>query len=113
MSEAIIARGGRTITLLDPNRPKTLYTEIFNHNIIWTVPNGVVNNTVYVRLFGGGGGGTTGSGGGGGWMNNSEILVNSGEVVNIIIGDGGTSYNNYSTPGNSGGYNIFWRLFIC
>lgn len=57
MSEAIIARGGRTITLLDPNRPKTLYTEIFNHNIIWTVPNGVVNNTVYVRLFGGGGGG--------------------------------------------------------
>ena len=98
MSEAIIARGGRTITLLDPNRPKTLYTEIFNHNIIWTVPNGVVNNTVYVRLFGcGGGGGGYGNGGngtgrddggygagGGGSIRDTSLGGNGGNGICII-----------------------------
>ena len=93
MSEAIIARGGRTITLLDPNRPKTLYTEIFNHNIIWTVPNGVVNNTVYVRLFGGGGGGGGGYGNGGDGTGRDDGGYGAG---------GGGSISNTSLGGNGG-----------
>lgn len=107
MSEAIITRRG-SITLIDPNRPKTLYTEIYNTNMVWTVPNGIVNNIVYVRIFGGGGGGSNYAGGGGGWMNNGEISVNSGEVINIIIGSGGIeSTNHVGAAPTSGGITTF------
>lgn len=97
MSEAIISRRGYTAA----GKPE-LRTETIAINTNWTVPSGIRNKTIYVRLFGGGGGGI---GGGGGYMNNGEISVTPGEIIPITIGIGGNS-NTYG-GGNAGGTTSF------
>ena len=101
-------------------------SEIFTTNGIFTMPGGVKDNQVYVRIFGGGGGGSCldymstyedsypdgwGHGGGGGWMNNGWVTLDPGTIVQINIGSGGNggkytgSYNYFR--GNSGGITTF------
>ena len=108
MSEAIISRRGSK----QSSKPSgSLITHIVDDNRIWTVPEGIINNTISVRLFGGGGGGysysgrmdsnqwsyTTRFGGGGGEMNNGEVKLPAGYEVEISIGKGGTGVYYKST----------------
>ena len=126
MSEAIISRRGSK----QSSKPSgSLITHIVDDNRIWTVPEGIINNTISVRLFGGGGGGyhcrgrinaseiwlySAHIGGGGGEMNNGEIKLPAGYEVEISIGKGGTGhwFDFYSqtfnhTYGETGGTTSF------
>lgn len=98
MSEAIIARGGRKGGEYSTSR---LVTEVYTSSTLWVVPSNAVNNEFSVRIFGGGGGGyysfggdfptisERSSAGGGGWMNNAEIQLTPGNMIEIMIGSGG------------------------
>lgn len=129
MSEAIIARGGgvsrsEVANMVLNSIGANLITTIIDTNTIWTVPTGIVGDIISVRIFGGGGGpgleyryGSSDwqvivGGGGSGEMNNGDILVKAGQLINITIGDGGTqgqsggttSFGNYlSAPGGESG----------
>ena len=94
----------------------------FTTNQNWTVPNGIINNEVIVRIVGAGGsgwfypGGSNSGfnviGGGGRWMNNDILKLASGEIINMKIGakpsvnaasGGTTSFGGYlSAFGGSG-----------
>lgn len=105
MGEVMICRGGRGGGNSHAGLENVLTTLIFNANDTWTVPEGVVNNEVSVRIFGGGANGTgynsanpsassiVGVGGGSGWMNNDILKLGAGDQIKITIGDagGGTS----------------------
>lgn len=92
-----------------------LKTEIITSTRTWTMPSGVKNNTVQVRLFGGGGGGgLNGGGGGGGEMAVQSIALTPGTQVSITIGAGGacgaaggaSAFGGYlsASGGAAGGY---------
>ena len=90
MGEAILAKYGGGSGGSGKWIPKVV---IINQNNYFTVPN-AKGQQFAVRIFGGGGGGslTAGSpcgGGGGGNMNNATLKLNEGEVIPIIIGNGG------------------------
>ena len=101
MGEALMFRAGSGG---DIGGSWTLVTEIINKSCSYTIPVGIKNNQLHIRLFGGGGGGlcydiTNGdtlyhscAGGGGAWMNNGWIDVTPGSVVPITIGSGGKGY---------------------
>ena len=99
MAEAIISRRG-----YDASGKPRLITETFITNTSWTVPNDIRGN-ISIRIFGGGGGGGRRSGGGGGWMNNGEIMINKGEIIQVTIGKGGIGSNGVN--GSSGGTSSF------
>lgn len=104
MAEAIITRRG-----FNSSGSSGFHTETILENTNWTMPSGVINNQISVRLFGGGGGnggGTSGSqsfpgitwnningaggcGGGGGWMDNAILTITPGTEIPITIGAGG------------------------
>lgn len=74
----------------------------------WTVPTGVSKIKILCTGGGGGGGGSLtgdgpqpGSGGGASGTGISELLVTAGQVLNIVIGAGGTAVS--GSNGNSGG----------
>lgn len=79
-----------------------LKTDIITSTSTWTMPAGVKDNTIQVRLFGGGGGGasSSGGGGGGGEMAVQSIALTPGTQVAITIGAGGAC-------GGSGGASAF------
>ena len=106
MSEAIIARGGKSGTEGGSEQEAILVTNFITNNCIWICPSDVINNEVSVRIFGGGGcgDGARGSGGGGGWMNNDVLTISPGTSVSIFIGNGG---NYISGGGRSGGTTSF------
>lgn len=83
MPDAIIARHGGS-----GNSRSRLITELIAMNTNCIMPNGVKNNTIFVRIFGGGDGG---------WMNNGEIIINPGMVIPVTIGLGGVVSANVST----------------
>ena len=99
MSEVMISRRGGGSGGSSGNG--TLFTEIITDNRYYTVPNGIKNNELRVRIFGGGGGYGMNSvgtfinncayGGGSGWMNNDIVTLLSGVQVYITIGNGGKS----------------------
>lgn len=97
----MICRGGSGSGAGGSNagKEKVFTTLVFTDNEMWTVPDGIINNEVNVRIFGGGGGGGLYSGGGSGWMNNDIIKVSPGEIINITIGKGGVGQN--KTAANS------------
>ena len=125
MSEAIIARGGKTSG--SSSGSGSFITEIFTKDTIWLVPTNIKNKQIDVRIFGGGGGGltifnesnnkiTNVCAGGGGWMNNKLISVTSGEIIEILIGRGGTRriinlttqfYDYLNFPNTNGGTTFF------
>lgn len=80
------------------------------------MPGNIVNNRIYVWIFGGGGGSwATNSedtyngysvGGGGGWMNNGEFTITPGTVVHIELGEGGYQISSTTNP-HSGGTTTF------
>ena len=70
--------------------PNKVITEIITSSKTWTMPTGVKNNAINVRIFGGGGGGgSEGAGGGGGEMAVQSITLTPGTQVLITIGAGG------------------------
>ena len=92
-----------------------LKTDIITSTSTWTMPAGVKDNTIQVRLFGGGGGGgSNGGGGGGGEMAVQSITLTPGTQVSITIGAGGvrgaaggaSSFGSYlsASGGAAGGY---------
>lgn len=70
---------------------QTPQTETFNTSGTFTVPPGVTEITV--QLWGAGGGGGSGNdgrgGGGGGGYAGAVIDVSPGDVINVLVGDGG------------------------
>ena len=107
MGEVMICRGGRGGGNSHAGLEKVLTTLFFNTNDTWTVPDGIVNNEISVRIFGGGGSGSghngsnseiSGIAGGSGWMNNDVLKVGAGEQISITIGAGG---KNNSSGGTS------------
>lgn len=92
-----------------------LKTDIITSTSTWTMPAGVKDNTIQVRLFGGGGGGgSNGGGGGGGEMAVQSITLTPGTQVSITIGAGGargaaggaSAFGGYlsASGGAAGGY---------
>lgn len=107
MGEALIVSRGSGI--IQSTNSKTLITNIFTSDTIFTVPYSI-NQQFSVRIFGGGGKGgvdsygnertiSAGGGGGGGFMNNSILNINKGENISITIGKGATVNN--STGGTT------------
>ena len=83
-----------------------LATTIYTKSDTFTMPAGVKDNQVYVRIFGGGSNGhwsqytgINSRAGGGGWMNNGWVSLNIGEAVAVTIGAGGGQ--SYSSAGGS------------
>jgi len=67
---------------------------IFTGNSNWTVPVGI--SSVFLELYGAGAGGCTGSlmcGGGGGGYVDALVSVSSGDILYIIVGQGGQPGN--------------------
>lgn len=128
MSEAIIYRRGLVggalnnaiNNAINNALPVTLKTEIIDTNQIWEVPSGIINNMVYVWIFGGGGSSgfysvgdvmsndytSWSGGGGGGWMNNATLTLTQGTRISIIIGNGAVSPTS-NFYGDSGGTTSF------
>ncbi|MBR3600453.1 MAG: hypothetical protein IKL53_11335 [Lachnospiraceae bacterium] len=123
MGEALMFRAGSGGGIeVDPYK---LVTEIYENNAVFTMPSGVKDNQIHVRIFGGGGSGANrimpstwvtdrdqtdfGSGGGSGWMNNGFVSLVVGSKVNITIGAGGKATINKTSAGygNSGGTSTF------
>jgi uncharacterized repeat protein (TIGR02543 family) len=78
-------------------------TVTFNYtgsNQTWTVPTGVTSATFF--LIGAGGGGNYGYGGGGGGYATGSYAVTAGQVLTVIVGQGGGAANAVSRPGVSG-----------
>jgi uncharacterized repeat protein (TIGR02543 family) len=78
-------------------------TVTFNYtgsNQSWTVPTGVTSATFF--LIGAGGGGNYGYGGGGGGYATGSYAVTAGQVLTVIVGQGGGAANAVSRPGVSG-----------
>ena len=109
MGEALMFRAGG-----EGGGSYAFVTEIIESSKVYTVPTGIKNNQIHVRIFGGGGGGgkngsgasTTCAGGGGGWMNNGWINVSQGSTIQVTIGAGGNGCL-YNDNGNSGGTTSF------
>lgn len=83
--------------------PNKVITEIITSSKTWTMPTGVKNNAINVRIFGGGGGGESeegGGGGGGGHMAVQDITISPGVQVLVTIGKGGEN-------GSAGGASSF------
>ena len=111
MSEAIIAKRGS-----GNNKKIKIYTrQIITDSQRWEVPDGIINNEVYVELIGGGGGSLTYSftsgnnynklyyaGGGGGYFNNGICNIRGVSSVFVTIGSRG-GYSHMGSP--SGGSN--------
>jgi hypothetical protein len=70
-------------------------------NGTWAVPAGITNITV--EVWGGGGGGCASGGGGAGAYAYRTFAVAAGEVMNIFIGDKGTSPLTETGDGTAGG----------
>ena len=110
MSEAIISRrGGSSST-----SGREMVTQYVTINQNWEVPNHIGN--ISVRLFGGGGSGCyagtsssgySGQGGGSGWMNNADLEIENGTMVQITIGSGGINGTRNNRSGNTGGTTSF------
>ena len=78
----------------------------------WTAPAGVTSVSV-VAVGGGGGGGQTwssGGGGGGGLGYKTSITVVPGQSYTVVVGEGGPSLANATTPGSEGGNSYFDSL---
>ena len=83
--------------------------QVFKSNGTFTVPTGCRN--VQVFLVGGGGAGycnyrgqgrsDNGGGGGGGYTNTTSINVTPGQKINVIVGAGGSSGNNWANAGGT------------
>ena len=114
MSEAIIMKKtkGKSIDINNA----IFKTEYITSNQLWTMPGNIVNNRIYVWIFGGGGGSWATNaddtyngysvGGGGGWMNNGEFTITPGTVVHIELGEGGYQISSTTNP-HSGGTTTF------
>ena len=63
MSEAIIMKKTKGNFI---NINAIFKTEYITSNQLWTMPGNIVNNRIYVWIFGGGGGGITNQNGGNG-----------------------------------------------
>jgi uncharacterized repeat protein (TIGR02543 family) len=66
----------------------------------WTAPTGVTSATFY--LIGAGGGGGIQAGGGGGYATGTYSSLTSGQVLTIIVGQGGGGVASATRPGVSG-----------
>lgn len=78
-------------------------TVTFNYtgsNQTWTVPTGVTSATFF--LIGAGGGGNYAFGGGGGGYATGSYAVTAGQVLTVIVGQGGGAADAVSRPGVSG-----------
>ena len=78
-------------------------TVTFNYtgsNQSWTVPSGVTSATFF--LIGAGGGGNYAYGGGGGGYATGSYAVTAGQVLTVIVGQGGGAADAVSRPGVSG-----------
>jgi hypothetical protein len=80
-------------------------------NITWTVPAGITR--IFAEAWGAGGGGSSFSGGGAGAYTAATFTVAPGDVINMILGEGGTSGSSTvnggwggSTSVNAGPYGI-------
>lgn len=114
MSEAIIMKKTKG-NFIDINKA-IFKTEYITSNQLWTMPGNIVNNRIYVWIFGGGGGSWAANsedtyngysvGGGGGWMNNGEFTITPGTVVRIELGEGGYQISSTTNP-HSGGTTTF------
>jgi uncharacterized repeat protein (TIGR02543 family) len=66
----------------------------------WTVPTGVTGATFY--LIGAGGGGGIQAGGGGGYATGTYSSLTTGQVLTVIVGQGGGGVASATRPGVSG-----------
>lgn len=82
---------------------KKLKTEIITESCNWVVPTDIATNELFVMAFGGGGGGGCG-GGGGGHMVEAVANVEAGDVIGIIIGNGGIGGNYANNQAEAGGF---------
>ena len=90
----ISTRGGLSSKAMGlGNRVKTLFTQTFNSNGTFVVPNGTGNVEVLVVAGGGPGGSgfdrTGGAGGGGGLVYNASYTVTPGASIPVVVGAGG------------------------
>ena len=80
-------------------------TTTFNYtgsNQSWTVPTGVTSATFY--LIGAGGGGGVNAGGGGGYTTGTYSSLTSGQVLTVIVGEGGGGVDGAAVTGYTGKY---------
>lgn len=114
MSEAIIAKRNKGDSSGSGGSGTAIYNvEYITENAVWTMPSNIINNSIYVWIFGGGGGGWAantndmyngyGTGGGGGWMNNSQLIITPGTRISIQLGEGGRSRGIYGNSSVSSG----------
>ena len=87
MSEAIIMKKTKG-NFIDINKA-IFKTEYITSNQLWTMPGNIVNNRIYVWIFGGGGGS---------WATNSDDTYNG-----YSVGGGGGYYCNGGDSGGGGG----------
>lgn len=73
MSEAIIMKKTKG-NFIDINKA-IFKTEYITSNQLWTMPGNIVNNRIYVWIFGGGGGYGSGYGSGGYSVGSSGICI--------------------------------------
>ena len=117
MGEALMFRAGGEGT---GGGNYTFTTEIIEASQQYTVPTGIKDNQIFVRIFGGGGSGCcrrvedqfeetydAKAGGGGGWMNSGFVDVIPGNVIPITIGGGGAMASGYNSHGAAGGTSSF------
>ena len=95
------SNGVLTTTAATSPSGKVIFTYTGNAQS-WTVPAGVVNATVKLWGAGGGGSDNAGPGGGGGFVYGT-LKVTPGQVLTVIVGQGGANQSSSGTYGGGGG----------